>query len=154
MEIRDELPEDREAVWQVEADAFGRPDEADLLAKLEPDKAFSLVATVGGEVVGHVLFTWLPISEHRALALAPLAVRPGAQGKGVGGELVRQGLARARALGVPAVVVLGDPAYYGRFGFAHDPKITQSYGWPDEAFQVVKYREIAGEAAYPQGFFL
>ncbi|MBA2894099.1 GNAT family N-acetyltransferase [Nonomuraea soli] len=154
MEIRDELLEDREAVWQVEAEAFERPDEADLLARLDPDKAFSLVATVDGEIVGHVLFTWLPVGEHRALALAPLAVRPGVQGKGVGGELVRQGLARARALGAPAVVVLGDPAYYGRFGFAPDPKITQSYGWPEEAFQVVKFREIVGEASYPQAFFL
>jgi putative acetyltransferase len=150
--IRDERPEDRQAVWQVEADAFGRTEEADLLARLEPHKAFSLVATIDQDIVGHVLFTWLPVSEHRALALAPLAVRPDLHGKGIGGELVRQGLARARTLGAPAVVVLGDPKYYSRFGFTTDHKITQSYGWPDEAFQVVEFREIAGEATYPPAF--
>lgn len=153
LEIRDERPEDRQAVWQVEADAFGRPDEADLLVGLEPDKAFSLVAEADGRVVGHVLFTWLPIGSERALALAPLAVQPEFQRGGVGDHLVRRGLARARELGVAAVVVLGDPGYYGRFGFTADPTVTQGYGWPPEYFQVVKFRDIEGEAVYPKGFF-
>ncbi|MEV0585638.1 N-acetyltransferase [Nonomuraea sp. NPDC050310] len=151
-DIRDERPEDRAAVWQVEADAFGRTAEADLVGRLADDTAFSLVAELDGRIVGHVLFTWLPVGDRRALALAPLAVQPGVQGRGVGGALVRAGLARAEALGVPGVVVLGDPGYYGRFGFTADHRITQAYGWPAEAFQAITYTDLAGPAVYPAAF--
>lgn len=152
--VRDEGPEDRAAVHHVEAEAFGGPDEADLVDVLrdDPSFAYSLVAVAGGEIVGHIMFTWLPVGDATALALAPLAVLPGHQRTGVGRALIAEGLRRARELKAPAVVVLGDPAYYGRFGFTTDHRITQSYGWPDSAFQAIVYTDIEGEAAYPTPF--
>jgi putative acetyltransferase len=112
-EVRPEAPEDREAVARVVEAAFGRRDEAELVEALRADPAWelSLVAEEGGEVVGHVLFTR---ASEGFLALAPLAVQPERQGAGVGRALVEEGLRRLE--GRP-VLVLGDPAYYGRFGF-------------------------------------
>ena len=112
MQIRPEAPEDREAVARVVEAAFGRRDEADLVEALRADPAWelSLVAEEDGRVVGHVLFTR---ASGGFLALAPLAVEPERQGAGVGRALVEEGL---RRVGGP-VLVLGDPAYYGRFGF-------------------------------------
>lgn len=152
--IRDERPGERAAVHRVEAAAFGRPDEADLVDVLreDPSFAYSIVAERGGEIVGHILFTALPVGGSTALALAPLAVHPEHQGSGVGGALVEAGLTRARELGAPAVVVVGDPGYYGRFGFTTDHQITQGYGWPDEVFQAITYTSLEGEAVYPEPF--
>jgi putative acetyltransferase len=112
MEVRHEAPEDREAVARVVEAAFGRRDEADLVEALRADPSWelSLVADEGGEVVGHVLFTRASNGFH---ALAPLAVLPERQGAGVGRALVEEGLRRIEG----PVLVLGDPAYYARFGF-------------------------------------
>ena len=82
----------------------------------------SLVAEIDGDVVGHVLFSDLPILTDRgvvpALALAPVAVRPDQQRRGIGSALIRAGLAAARAAGHRIVVVLGHAEYYPRFGFS------------------------------------
>ena len=78
----------------------------------------SLVAEADGEVVGHVGFS--PVTSAaatRGLGLAPLAVRPGVLRRGIGGKLVVEGLAAIARSGAGFVVVLGDPRYYGRFGF-------------------------------------
>ena len=113
MEVRPEAPADREAVARVVEAAFGRRDEADLVEALRADPAWelSLVVEDAGEVVGHVLFTR---ASHGFLALAPLAVVPERQGQGVGRALMEEGL---RRVGDDPVLVLGDPSYYGRFGF-------------------------------------
>lgn len=118
MLIRPETPADAPAVRAVLKAAFPGPDEARLVDELrrDGDVRLSLVAAEDGEVLGHVLFSPL-IAPFRALGLAPLAVLPRRQREGIGGALVREGLARAGALGWDAVFVLGEPAYYRRFGF-------------------------------------
>jgi putative acetyltransferase len=123
--IRPERPEDHEAVARLVEQAFGQPDEARLVAALRNSPAFlpelSLVALDAGRVVGHVLFPRVevksPLASHPALALAPLAVLPAFQNRGIGSSLVRRGLADARERGHGVVIVLGHPGYYPRFGF-------------------------------------
>ncbi len=94
----------------------------------------SLEARLGGHLVGHVLFTLCAIEAKRATAalLGPLAVSPDAQRSGIGSALVRAGLQAARQSGAVRVEVLGDPAYYGRFGFAEDHTITPPFTIPVE----------------------
>jgi putative acetyltransferase len=116
--IRAETPADRVAVHAVVASAFGQPDEADLVEQLHADGAVfvSLVAEEGGAVVGHVMLSGMQ-APFRALGLAPVSVIPGRQGIGVGSALVREAIRMAREAGYAAIFVLGDQAYYGRFGF-------------------------------------
>jgi putative acetyltransferase len=112
---------DRPAIAQVNTLAFGQPDEAALVARLraEGDVLFELVSETDGAVDGHILFSrlWADRAEMFA-ALAPLAVHPDRQRCGLGSALVRAGLVSAREFGAHGVLVLGDPAYYPRFGFA------------------------------------
>jgi putative acetyltransferase len=124
--VREVTVADHAAAHAVVRAAFGRDTEADLVTALRADPAhrpaLELVAVDGDEIVGHVMLTAATIDgAGEALALAPLAVVPSRQGRGLGAALVREVLARAAA---PAnrppteiVVVLGDPRYYGRFGF-------------------------------------
>jgi len=119
MIIRDETPEDAAAVRQVVNVAFGQTDEADLIDALREsgDAVISLVAEDDGEIAGHILFSRLQAPE-RCLGLAPVAVAPSRQDQGIGATLVREGLARAKRDGWQAVFVVGEPDYYGRFGFS------------------------------------
>jgi len=122
--IRDERPRDEAAIHAVVAQAFGRATEADLVKSLRANGkvVVSLVAEEEGQVLGHVLFSPVVIeavtASDAALGLAPLAVLPAFQRLGIGSALVSAGLARCRALGHTRVVVLGEPAYYERFGFS------------------------------------
>ena len=122
--VRAEAPADFEAIRTVHAEAFGRADEADLVERLRGDGEFvaALSAVCDGRVVGHIAFSRLPITapgrEITGAALAPLAVLPRLQRQGVGSALVRAGLRRCAELGIEAVVVLGHPTYYPRFGFS------------------------------------
>ncbi len=118
MIIRAEQPGDAAAVHAVVLAAFGRPAEADLVTALaaDGDVAISLLAEMDGAIVGHVLFS--PVAApFRALALAPVGVAPAHQRRGIATALIREGIDQARRAGWAAVFVLGDPAYYGRFGF-------------------------------------
>jgi len=114
---------DLPTVLQVHRDAFGQEEEAGLARAILADPTaaptLSLLAEDDGRPLGHVLFSQVRItgSGCRAAILAPLAVVPAAQGKGVGRRLIEAGLARLREAGVALVFVLGDPGYYGRFGF-------------------------------------
>lgn len=87
--------------------------------------ALSLVAEIGGEVVGHIAFSDVDISDGttRWFGLGPLAVSTPMRNRGVGSALVREGLQRLRDRGASGCVVLGDPEFYGRFGFAADPDL-------------------------------
>jgi len=117
--IRDEQPADRSAIRAVVTAAFGRPGEADLVDRLRTDGSvvISLVALdVDAVVTGHVLLTRMD-APFTALGLAPLSVLPGRQRSGIGSQLVREALQLAKDTGWQAVFVLGDPQYYGRFGF-------------------------------------
>jgi putative acetyltransferase len=120
--IRPAQPADAAAVRAVHVAAFPTPVEADLVERLTANgnAAVSLVAEDASRVVGHVLFSPVTVDwvGGSGLGLAPVAVLPDCQGRGIGSALIRAGLDACRQLGVGFVVVLGGPAYYSRFGFA------------------------------------
>lgn len=118
--IRHAAAADHAAIREINVAAFGKPDEADLIERLraDGDKVFELVAVEDGAVVGHILYSRLwADSVNLYAALAPMAVRPDRQKSGVGSRLVKASLETAREFGAHAVIVLGHPAYYPRFGF-------------------------------------
>jgi putative acetyltransferase len=133
MLIRRERPDDRDAVARVVTAAFRAPHFRDelppgavpaetplvdaLRAGAEWIPALALVAEDAGEVVGHVVCTRGWVAGRPALALGPISVQPDRQRGGVGSALMHTVLGAADALGEPLVVLLGDPAYYHRFGF-------------------------------------
>jgi len=118
MIIRPETLGDVVAIRIVEEVASGRADEARLIDDLRDagDSVFSLVAVDGDTVVGHVLFSRMK-APFPALALAPVAVQPEYRRTGIGSRLIREGIARSEAEGWAGIFVLGDPAFYRRFGF-------------------------------------
>lgn len=144
--IREETPADQARVDRIQEAAFGQPQEAALVRALRVSAhpQLSLVAEVGGEVVGHVFFSPIsvegPAPSPVAAGLAPLAVAPDAQGRGAASALVRAGLEACPALGWQAVFLLGDPAYYSRFGFVLAAPLGFHYENElfDSAFQVIE----------------
>jgi putative acetyltransferase len=125
--------------------AFDTPMEARLVDRLrkEARRVISMVAVEGERIVGHILFSPVVLSEHdhlRIMGLAPMAVVPESQRKGVGSALVRAGLKRCKELGYGAVVVLGHPEYYPRFGFVSAARsgVCCVYDAPEEAFMLVE----------------
>lgn len=127
MHIRPETAADLEAIRQVNLEAFAqhpisRQTEHLIVDALrEADAlALSLVAVVDGEVVGHIAFSPVPLGEDASgwLLLGPLAVLPRNQGQGIGSALAAAGLAESRSTGALGCVLVGEPAFYGRFGFA------------------------------------
>lgn len=150
MLVRAEEEKDREAVYAIHASAFARPAEADLVNVLREHAhpIISLVAEENRMVVGHILFSPVSLSGHPELnimGLAPIAVQPSRQRTGVGSALVRAGLARCAELGYSAVVVLGHPTYYPRFGFAPAVRFGLRYEHdaPDEAFMALELQPAA-----------
>jgi putative acetyltransferase len=149
--IRAERPEDMDSIGQVNEQAFGQKNEAELVEKLRKRGALtiSLVALRDSEVVGHIAFSPVVIeSEHSgfgALTLAPIAVLPGYQRQGIGGQLVRAGLEECRRLGHEIVVLVGHPDYYPRFGFvrAKSMGIECEFEVPEEAWMILELREGA-----------
>lgn len=142
--LRAERPGEADAIHALLAAAFGRAAEAELVAALRRAHALdtSLVAEQGGALIGHVALS--PVSVQGALmpgvlGLAPLAVHPDHRRRGLGGRLVEAALAAARGGGGKLVVVLGDPAYYRRFGFRPAKDMGLTCPWPgtDEAFQAL-----------------
>jgi putative acetyltransferase len=120
--IRPELEQDAPAVRRVLEAAFPTAAEADLVERLRRSakSVIALAAEDRGEVVGHIVFSPLalePLAGTVGLALGPVAVLPDHEKHGVGRRLVQNGLAECRAWGAGFVSVLGDPEYYGRFGF-------------------------------------
>ncbi|KJK03091.1 GCN5 family acetyltransferase [Pseudomonas sp. 21] len=160
--IRPERPEDLSVIREVTTAAFAEAEhssgtEGAIVDELRAAGALSvsLVATVEGEVVGHVAFS--PVTLDGAdlgwYGLGPVAVRPDLHGRGIGAALIRAGLERLGALGAKGCVVLGDPAYYPRFGFQQDPAI-QYAGVPAEYFMALSLdgSRVAGQVAYHSGF--
>ncbi len=125
MVVREESPADISAIRRVVGQAFGRPDEADLVDRLRTadDAVVSLVAE-DEVIIGHVLLSRMS-APFPALGLAPLSVAPSHQRSGVGSRLVRASLDRARQDGWKGVFVLGEPDYYRRFGF--DPSLASGF---------------------------
>ncbi len=117
--------------------------------------AVSLVATRDGEVIGYVAMSPVSISDGTSgwFGLGPLAVVPDAQGRGVGSALVREALQRIRADGAAGCVVLGEPSYYERFGFAATPRLSLP-GVPAEFFLALDFlgSRPAGGVRYHDAF--
>ncbi|MGD9479115.1 GNAT family N-acetyltransferase [Shinella sp. G-2] len=116
----------------------------------------SLVAEADGVLVGHVAFSPVTVSDGSPdwYGLGPISVDPARQGEGIGGKLVRAGLEQLKAVGAAGCVLLGDPAYYSRFGFAADPRLTLD-GVPPEYFMRVAFSPVYGEGtvSYHPGFY-
>ena len=149
--IRWETPEDVAPIRHVNEQAFGQKGEAELVEKLRNRTALtiSLVAVQKNKVVGHIAFSLVAIeskySSFEAIALAPMAVLPAYQCKGIGSQLVQAGLEECRRLGHEIAVVLGHPDYYPRFGFipAKAKGIDCEFEAPDEAWMVLELKEGA-----------
>jgi putative acetyltransferase len=161
--IRAETPEDREAVFRVHATAFPTDAEARLVDALRDGGhgRVSLVAEREGKVIGHVLFSTLEIVNDEGnlevLSLAPLAVLPEHQRRGVGSRLVREGLKACREAGHRAVFVVGEPEYYGAFGFTSSLAGQFDSPYPGEAFMAIELtpgglRGVVGSVRYPPPF--
>ena len=121
--IREEQSTDINAIYTVEHDAFGQPDEADLVNRLRDIDAvwLSHVALIDGEIVGHALYSMVTVTDGDIVreypALAPLAVATAYQKLGIGGRLMYAGLQAARDAGFGFMFLIGHPSYYPRFGF-------------------------------------
>jgi putative acetyltransferase len=143
--IRTETVTDIPHIRRINEAAFGSPVEAtlvDVLRERVPD-VISLVADDDGEVVGHLMFSPVRVEgaqELRAMALAPMAVTPDRQRTGIGSQWSVPDLAECTRRGVEAVVVVGHPTYYPRFGFvrASTFRIACEFDVDDDAFMVVE----------------
>ncbi|MGX5736460.1 GNAT family N-acetyltransferase [Bosea thiooxidans] len=146
MPIRAEQPGDIDAIRALTTEAFATAPhrsgtEAAIVDGLRAAGALtlSLVAVAGdgtdAALLGHVAFSPVTIdgADRGWFGLGPVSVRPGRQRGGIGSALIREGLRRLRASGAGGCVLLGDPAYYGRFGFAADPALVLE-GVPPEYF--------------------
>lgn len=160
MSIRAATPRDREAIRLVEEHAFGQQTEAGLVDAIvtEGDAVLELVAEEDGQVVGHILFSRLYVEsggkQFPAVALAPLAVEPDFHGTGIGGALVREAHIRLKDAGENLAIVLGDPAYYGRFGYSHERAAGFASEYQGEALQAQAWGAApeSGELVYASAF--
>jgi putative acetyltransferase len=162
MIIRDERTSDIDAIRAITTEAFMRMryssgTEAAIIDALRDADALSisLVAAKSDGIVGHIAFSPVTISGTlgKWYGLGPVSVRPDRQRNGIGGALIRTGLDRLKELEADGCVVVGNPRYYGRFGFASDPRLR--YGAvPPEYFQRLAFNGTApnGEVAFHVGF--
>jgi putative acetyltransferase len=141
--IRRERADDVPAIHAVHCAAFPTDLEARLVDRLRENghATISLVAEIQEQIVGHILFSPVTIADQRAnaLGLAPVAVQPAYQRRGIGGRLILAGLDVCREHDIGLVVLLGHPDYYPRFGFQRASRfgLDNEYG-ADEAFMVLE----------------
>jgi putative acetyltransferase len=165
--IRSELPEDTDAIFEVNYQAFAQDGEARLVNALRDDGDYltelSLVAVSGDRIIGHILFPPISIvsdtAEIPALALATLSVHQDFQCLGIGTALIEEGLKECQRLGHRIVIVVGHPTYYPKFGFtvARDHGINAPFPCPDKAFMALSLARgaldgISGMVRYPHAF--
>lgn len=167
--IRQENGGDFKKVFELNKNAFGQTNEAKLVDTLRNNpKVFipklSMVATYNNQLVGYILFTKIHImtnnkSLHESLALAPMAVIPKLQNKGIGGQLIKKGFDVAKELGFKSVIVLGHEQYYPKFGFKPSEKwdIKAPFEVPPNAFMAIELvksglKVISGTVIYPKEF--
>ena len=149
--IRLETPRDQASIHHVNQEAFGQNQEADLVDKLRKRGVLtiSLIAVQGTTIVGHIAFSPVEIASEKssfgALALAPMAVLPSHQNRGIGSQLVIAGLQECLRLGHEIIVVLGHPNYYPRFGFvpANPKGIECEFEVPHEAWMIKELKQGA-----------
>ena len=158
--IRTATFKDREAIRRVEEHAFGQQAEAGLVDALVDggDAVVELVAEEEGQVVGHILFSRLFVEDggktFPAVALAPLAVEPTFHGSGIGGALIREAHIRLRDAGEKLSLVVGEPAYYSRFGYTHARAEKFDSDYQCEALQALAWGEAPekGRLVYASAF--
>jgi len=161
--IREEIPDDRAAVAELNRMAFGGDCEAQLLGRLRSDGLVivSLVALQDDEIVGHVMFSELVIESEsgviQAASLAPMAVTPKRQRRGIGSALVRRGLEICREHGQSIVVVVGHPEYYPRFGFSAELARNLHGPFSGKAWMALELVSgslagVRGTVRYPEAF--
>ncbi|HEX9965912.1 MAG TPA: N-acetyltransferase [Allosphingosinicella sp.] len=161
--VRPQTGDDAEAIRAVHLAAFPTSAEADLVTRLHEDfdSEVSLVAEQAGGIVGHVMLSRMNVSAGsrglRALGLGPVGVLPGAQGSGVGSQLIRSALGIAGTLGEEVVFVLGGPDYYSRFGFSAEAAAPFASPYAATFFMALWLRPSAapleaGKAEYAPAF--
>ncbi len=162
--IRREGEGDRAGVYAVNAAAFETADEATLVDVLREsaEPVVSLVAEENGRIVGHIMFSPVTIAGHpdlKVMGLGPMAVLPERQRTGIGSLLVKRGLEECRKLGCGAVVVLGHPWFYPRFGFVPASRfgLTCEFDVSDEVFMALELvpgylRSRSGTVFYHEAF--
>ncbi len=162
MEIRSERAGDEEAISSLVTATFAAAEHSDgteaaIVERLRQAGALtiSLVAEDQGTIVGHVAFSPVTIDglDRGWFGLGPVAVELGRQGMGIGARLIREGLDRLRAAGTNGCVVLGEPDYYGRFGFRADGRLIYP-GPPPQYFQALAFGADvpSGIVAYQPAF--
>ncbi len=164
MILRGEKPSDTAAIRDLTDVAFKSAEHASgtepaIIARLRSANSLtlSLVAETGGQIVGHVAFSPVRIGglAGRWAGLGPVSVLPTRQGEGIGSALIRQGLSRLKADCWEGCVVLGDPSYYSRFGFAVVPGLWFA-GVPPEYFMALAFgpQVPVGEVVYDPAFYI
>ncbi|MBU1276193.1 MAG: N-acetyltransferase [Proteobacteria bacterium] len=163
MIIRDETTADIQAIGEVTKAAFqtlaiSQHTEQFIIAALRAADALtiSLVAEIGGRVVGHVAFSPVSISDGSPdwYGLGPVSVLPELHRQGIGSALIREGLARLEKTGAQGCALVGDPAYYPRFGFKNHPELMHE-GVPPEVFMALPFGDAVpqGKMEFHQGFW-
>ena len=163
VEIRNEVPADAPAIEAVTISAFrnaphsGNNEQTIVGALREAAQlTVSLVAAAENKVIGHVAISPVSVSAGTPgwYGLGPLSVLPEYQRRGVGARLMREALRTLREKGAAGCVVLGEPAYYGRFGFLADPGLVFP-GVPPEYFQALSFgsSEARGVVSYHAAFY-
>jgi putative acetyltransferase len=161
--IREELPNDREAIAEVQKSAFGGDGEARLVNRLREEGLIvaSIVAEAGDVVAGSAVFSRLPIRVgHRrivAAALAPVAVLPDYQRAGLGSRMIASGIDLCREREIVGIIVLGDPGYYNRFGFSQAvvSRLESPYAgahWMGLELSAGAFGGVVGVVEYPAAF--
>lgn len=170
IEIRQETEADFAEISELNQSAFNQETEARLVELLRNSNAFiptlSLVARMDNKLVGHILFTKIKIKDDKgqvfeSLALAPMAVAPALQKQGIGGQLVRFGLHKAKETGYKSVIVVGHEHYYPKFGFLPAVKwnIHAPFELPENVFMAIELvegglKDVTGTVEYPKEFEL
>ncbi|MEH8016730.1 N-acetyltransferase [Rheinheimera muenzenbergensis] len=162
--VRAETAADYAAITELTQTAFNNTAEAQLIASLRQQchDYISLVAEQHGQIAGHIMFSPATLDNAagvQLMALAPMAVRNVLQHQGIGSALVRAGLELCQKRGIAAVVVLGHPAYYPRFGFTPASVFNIRCPWqvPDNAFMLLPLNPAAlsgqsGQVLYHPAF--
>ena len=161
--IRPEAAGDEDTIFSLTQSAFADMpfsdgDEQHVITRLRKagDLTLSLVAEDGEKIVGHIAFSPVKISDGAKewYGLGPVSVWPDLHHRGVGGALIKRGIADMRSARAQGIVLLGSNIYYPRFGFAHHPQLTYP-GPPPEYFQALLLdgEMPSGEVAYAAGFY-
>jgi len=162
IEIREERADDIAAVRDLNRRAFGQDQESNIVDALRANGAalLSLVATLNGQVVGHIMYSPLSIDgKFEGAALGPMAVLPQCQRRGIGSRLIEAGNRKLKDDGCPFIIVVGHADYYPRFGFkpASEHGIKCEWDVPDNVFMLLvldqaKMAGVAGLAKYRPEF--